>query len=220
MYTSRENKPEWVVSIFKEVFQDVKKVLDIGCDQKQLKKILSTDVNYIGVDISGTPDVLFNFDKEENLPFEDKSYDLVFCSEVLEHLENIHFIFDELCRLSKKYIIISLPNPLSGVFAYYFRKKYSNTTEKQKEFGEFIKFYGLPIDKPKDRHRWFFNTEEALEFVSKRAEKNNYKIEKVLYTIDFQRGIRKVIKIMLSGFSRKRMLNLFNGTTWFMIRKK
>lgn len=219
MYTSRENKPEWVVSIFKEVFQDVKKVLDIGCDQKQLKKILSGDINYIGVDISGMPDVLFNFDKEENLPFEDKSYDLVFCSEVLEHLENIHFIFDELCRLSKKYIIISLPNPLSGIFAYLFGKKYAKTTES-KEFGKFIKYYGLPIDKPKDRHRWFFSTEEALEFVSKRAEKNNCKIEKVLYTIDFQRGIRKVIKIMLSGFSRKRMLNLFNGTTWFLIRKK
>ena len=63
--------------------------------------------------------------------------------------------------MSKKFIIISVPNAwrilkllIQGSFEF--------------------KFYGLPINKPKDRHKWFFNYDQALNFIRKRGEINDF----------------------------------------------
>lgn len=45
----------------------------------------------------------------ENLPFKDGSIDVVLCSEVLEHVYNYYGSFAELCRVGKKYLVISFP---------------------------------------------------------------------------------------------------------------
>jgi len=220
LYRNRKEKMKWMVQQFNSAFEEANSVLDAGCDRKKLKEFLSDRINYVGIDISGAPDIHFDLDKEGKLPFKDNSFDLVVCADVLEHLENIHFIFDELIRVSNKYILLSLPNPLSGVFSYFLGKKYSGNFEKQKKFGKYMKFYGLSLEKPKDRHRWFFSTEEAIDFIKYRLEDKNFKIEKILYTIDFQKGFKKMLKVILCGFNRQRLLNLFNGTTWFLIREK
>lgn len=44
------------------------------------------------------------------LDFDDDSFDLVLCTEVLEHLEEPHLALDELCRVSNRYVILSVPN--------------------------------------------------------------------------------------------------------------
>jgi len=45
-----------------------------------------------------------------NLPFEDNSFDIVFCSNLLHHLENPLQAIKEMARVSKKQVIISEPN--------------------------------------------------------------------------------------------------------------
>lgn len=45
-----------------------------------------------------------------NLPYKDNSFDLVLSAEVLEHLENPDEALDELKRVSKKYVILSVPD--------------------------------------------------------------------------------------------------------------
>ncbi|MDP8230803.1 MAG: methyltransferase domain-containing protein [Candidatus Gorgyraea atricola] len=219
VYTSREDKPEYLLKIFPDLFLSSDSLLDVGCDKKQLKKILLPKTSYAGIDITGMPDIIFDLDSGKSLPFEDKKFDLVFCSEVLEHLENIHFIFDELCRVSNKYVLISLPNAMTGISAYLRGNIYSDTLEKNKMFGKYIKFYGLPLDKPLDRHRWFFNTEEALEFVRYRAEKNDCKIEQILYSADLSDIQPSISQKILTWFNRKKLLNSFNHMTWFLIKK-
>lgn len=97
--------------------------------------------------------------------FKDKNFHVTISIDVLEHLDNIHEIFDELCRVSQKYVIISLPN----VMAQF---KVSMITGKND-----LKFYGLPVDKPSDRHKWFFNYEQAFNFIKKQAIKNNFKLK-------------------------------------------
>jgi len=219
MYTSRKNKPEWLLKVFGGLFLSSNKILDVGCDNAQLKIILPPHIIYTGIDAAGMPDILFDLDSGKNLPFENKSFDLVFCSEVLEHLESIHFIFDELCRVSGKYVLLSLPNAIADISSYLHGNIYSDTIEKNKKFGRYVKFYGLPLDKPFDRHRWFFSTEEAVEFVKYRTAKNNCKIEKILYSIDFGNNQPGFFQKIFLGFNRKRSLNLFNDTTWFLIKK-
>lgn len=45
-----------------------------------------------------------------NLPYKDNSFDLVICTEVLEHLENPQNAINELKRVSSKYILFTVPN--------------------------------------------------------------------------------------------------------------
>ena len=44
------------------------------------------------------------------LPYKDNSFDLVVCTEVLEHLDNPRKAYKELVRVSRKYILVSVPN--------------------------------------------------------------------------------------------------------------
>lgn len=44
-----------------------------------------------------------------HLPFEDKSFDTVTCSEVLEHLDNPDQAMDELARVSRRWLLVSVP---------------------------------------------------------------------------------------------------------------
>jgi hypothetical protein len=92
----------------------------------------------------------------------------VLCLDVLEHLENIHEMFDRLCALTKNYVIISLPNPWASMMENFESKSYNQHTN--------IKFYGLPNERPDDRHKWFYSFNEAKRFIEYRAEKNHMDI--------------------------------------------
>lgn len=54
-----------------------------------------------------------------NLPYKDSSFDLVTCTEVLEHLENPAQALKEVERVSSKYVLLTVPNePLFTLFNY------------------------------------------------------------------------------------------------------
>jgi SAM-dependent methyltransferase len=131
------------------------KVLDVGCDKARLKQLVS-GIDYLGVDVSGTPDLKVNLEKER-LPFEDDSFDCVVCSDVLEHLDNLHATFAELARVARGHIILSLPNNWANA-----RKPI------QRGHGSFS-HYGLPPDPPVDRHKWFFSLSDARKFLEVQA---------------------------------------------------
>lgn len=106
--------------------------LDVGCGDgywsEKLKSIgyrtTSIDMNraYPNVDWE-TPykDTIF-IDLNKKLPFQDASFDLIWCSEVIEHLENPQAIIKEIERMVKpggKYI---LTTPNSFFWLHYFLK--------------------------------------------------------------------------------------------------
>jgi ubiquinone/menaquinone biosynthesis C-methylase UbiE len=174
----REGRVEWVFKRFKNTLLSSKSILDVGCDKAILKKKISgSKIKYLGVDIDGSPDLKLNLDEIKKLPFKKGEYETIVCMDVLEHLENIHLIFDEFCRVSKKSIIITLPNPILGTLNYYFGRRYSSKVNKdKKKFGKYQKFYGLPLEKPVDRHRWMYSYDEAVDFVKYRANKNTIEL--------------------------------------------
>ena len=57
------------------------------------------------------------------LPYKDNSFDLVLCTEVLEHLESPEKALKELVRVSKKYLVISVPNEPFFMLAQLVRGK-------------------------------------------------------------------------------------------------
>lgn len=90
----------------------------------------------------------------------------------MEHLDNIHEVFDELCRVARKYLIISLPNPWAN-FMGMLKKGYYKHCELP------MKFYNLPTKSPDDRHKWFYGVHEAEKFLKERGKMNGMKILQV-----------------------------------------
>jgi 2-polyprenyl-3-methyl-5-hydroxy-6-metoxy-1,4-benzoquinol methylase len=57
------------------------------------------------------------------LPYKDKSFDLVVCTEVLEHLGEPKKALKEMLRVSKKYLLISVPNEPLFMISNFLRGK-------------------------------------------------------------------------------------------------
>lgn len=95
---------------------DVHSILDVGCGVGEFLSWLPQTYWKVGLDISyealtrvGTLKAVGGVDA---LPFASSSFDLVTCFEVLEHLPHRAFprALRELERVSRKYIMVSVPN--------------------------------------------------------------------------------------------------------------
>lgn len=101
---------------------DARTILDIGCATGYIGHKLKTKKNQVvGVDISKAAikeakkvlDKGFVVDIEnEKLPFKNDYFDLIICSEVIEHIFNIESFLKEIKRVLKKggSLIITTPN--------------------------------------------------------------------------------------------------------------
>lgn len=138
--------------------------------------------------------------------------------DVLEHLENIHLVFDRICYLSDKYVLISLPNCYNSILWFIRAGQYSKETN--------MKFYGLPIEPPLDRHRWFFSGKEAYNFVKTRGEKNGFELVEMIDTAKLsKKGIRgrklALLKKLIFWNSklRERITDFESGTLFFLLER-
>jgi len=109
------------------MIREVKKInpstiLDVGCgegftltrlQEEKIGKTLSGVDNFdkaIELGKKVNPSLKIKKGDIYNLPYKDNSFDLVLCMEVLEHLEKPDKALDELKRVSKKYVLLSVPN--------------------------------------------------------------------------------------------------------------
>ncbi|MFX0210417.1 MAG: class I SAM-dependent methyltransferase [Candidatus Hodarchaeota archaeon] len=106
-----------VKQIAARVPTDVRTVLDLGCgDGTVSNQLVEKKLDVTGVDVSSKALQYFkgkgSLADLNHLPFKDRSFDLVICSEVLEHLtEGIYErAIEEIERVAKLYIIITTPN--------------------------------------------------------------------------------------------------------------
>ena len=104
------------------------------------------------------PDIEIDLEKMQ-IPIKPRAFDTILCCDVLEHIENMHEVYDKLFEASNKYVIISLPNNWPGFLCSFLAGK--NFTHSAG--------YGLSEIKPKpgNRHKYFFNLEEAANFLTK-----------------------------------------------------
>ncbi len=115
--------------------REVESVLDVGCGEgftlnrlkehnigKRLEGLeYSKDAISLGKQLY--PDIKITQGSIYELPYKDNSFDLVLCTEVLEHLEEPEKALKELERVSKKYLAISVPNEPFFMFAQMVRGK-------------------------------------------------------------------------------------------------
>lgn len=100
--------------LFEDLAKDADKILDVGCGkgryEKNLFKIYPNNKEYFGIDFSQkvlqfTPKFMKCYKGGGNLlnlPYTNESFDLVFCSEALEHCVDVQKAIAELTRVTKK----------------------------------------------------------------------------------------------------------------------
>lgn len=110
-------------------------ILDAGCGEGFTMEKLSK--SKIGEKLEGIeyskeaisfgrklfPDLKFIHGSVYELPYKNNSFDLVICTEVLEHLEEPTRALKEILRVSKKYLIISVPNEPFFMLSNFLRGK-------------------------------------------------------------------------------------------------
>ncbi|MDD3178668.1 MAG: class I SAM-dependent methyltransferase [Candidatus ainarchaeum sp.] len=128
-----------------------KSVLEIGVGNKTTYNYLKDKINITTCDFDKNlkPDIVGDI---RNLPIKDKTYDVVCAFEVLEHIPFSDFkkAIKELKRVSKKYVIISIPYSsiyFNNVFKFplinrIFHKRFIEMTIKIPLFFKKHKFNG------------------------------------------------------------------------------
>lgn len=108
-------------ALIAEAYPTPRRVLDAGCGEgfamREMLSLGSADI--VGLDGSPgalqvadqlNPGVRFAAGDLLNLPFPERSFDLVLCMEVLEHLDDPRRGLRELCRVSDHWLLLSVPN--------------------------------------------------------------------------------------------------------------
>lgn len=128
-----------------DFFTAAKKVLHVApeqCFYQRFKK--QSNLDYLTTDLfSPLADVKADIC---NLPFEDHSYDVVFCNHVLEHIEDDTKAMQELYRVLKPggFGIFQIPQDLSREVTYE-DSSITAPEERAKHFGQYdhVRVYGL-----------------------------------------------------------------------------
>ncbi len=97
------------------------------------------------------------------LPYKDNSFDLIICTEVLEHLEEPIKALKEMLRVSKKYLIVSVPNEPFFLLSNFLRGKNLSRLGNDPEhinhwnilsFKKYLKQNGIEMKKIKLAFPW------------------------------------------------------------------
>ena len=102
--------------LYNTIPKSVKSIIDIGCGNGVITNELAKKYKIIGVDRSEAALKHVKCDSiqcsSDSIPIPDSSFDLVFSSELLEHLEDDKYsgTIKEMKRLSRQFILITVPN--------------------------------------------------------------------------------------------------------------
>jgi ubiquinone/menaquinone biosynthesis C-methylase UbiE len=148
-------------------------ILEIGIGARTVFNYLKShgkDIISLDIDAKLKPDVVGNV---LDMPFDDNSFDIILCAEVLEHLpfEKFETGLSELKRVSKKYVVLTLPH-----FGHSVKFSFKIPLLKEKKFAIRIPF---PI-----KHQ--FNGEHYWE-----VGKKGYPLAKIRQCIEKYFKIKK-----------------------------
>lgn len=116
---------------------DYESVLEVGCGPGDLAEALfPSEFNYLGIDIDANeiekarnqyPHRTFEIGSTYELPISSSAIDLVIACEVLEHLSQPQLALDELDRVARKWILVSVPREPLWRMLNFARGKYWNS---------------------------------------------------------------------------------------------
>ncbi len=138
-----------VAEFFSAAFSGDTSILDVGSRDDSAQRVLGPQAKLVDKNNPNLPP--WDWEKEL-LPYGDGSFDTVVCLDTLEHINDFHRSAQDLLRVARTHVVISLPNCWRKMFKQMLQGYGTSAS------------YGLPFEKPMDRHKWFFNTVEIEQF--------------------------------------------------------
>lgn len=180
-----DSKPRWAsywYQINAVLDKKPKSVLEIGVGNKTVSdylKKLDIDVKTCDFDKNLQPDIIAEV---AQLPLKDKSFDLVLCAEVLEHMPFSDFskALKEIRRVTKKWVVITLPH--FSITNFYLGAKLIPFIPKKE--------LSLKIDLPikhefLGEHYWEIGKRGySLDKITKMIKESGFTIEKCFYPLE------------------------------------
>jgi len=87
------------------------RVLDVGCGDKPYRSWFGVVTEYVGLDVAGGANVDVVVSASESWPFPEDHFDVLFSSQVLEHVESLDHTLFEMRRVLRKggSIMLAIP---------------------------------------------------------------------------------------------------------------
>jgi len=169
-----------VMRLYRSKFEEVarlldpqtKTLLDVGCRDGRLKNHLPGTIEYSGIDLSPGPLVSKVCNIEQGIPYPDNAFDAVVALDVLEHTDNIWFSFGKLVRVSRRQLMVVLPN------SYHWKERLRYLRGKE---GDKHKLSPEPIQ---DRHRWLPSYTTSHAFATHMARQFNLSLTTISMMVD------------------------------------
>jgi SAM-dependent methyltransferase len=185
-------------------------LLDIGCSAKMLQKVLRPR-RYFGIDMVKStfgikPDMVLDLKSAKKIPLKSRSFDVVVASQVLEHIPEVGRICAEMRRISKRYIVVGLPNEL----VYDSRLRFILGKAAYKT-------YQL-IDKPYEIHYWFFTKEVADYFIGREFLSKGWRIRRFFW--DFHSSGARLLPYWAKDALAKFVPGLFAKGLYYLLERK
>ena len=181
-------------------------ILDVGCRDAELKKVIPEDKVYFGNDLFQNADQGVHFVCNiMEINFEDR-FDCVVALDIVEHVDDPYALIEKLLTLCNSHLIISLPN------TYDLQQKYAfciNNSLGDK--------YEFRTENRLDRHRWLMNYDEIMRFFKFYAEKHNLSLvtEEVIFCQYSSNILKKALVKFISmlGFQKSVVRTIYGCFT-------
>lgn len=215
-YNSREERNIFFAGFVKNTLAASKdKILNIGSGgQRFLAKNLP-EADIFDIDIQGDADLLINLETVDRFEFPDNHYDLSCALDLLEHIDNFHAILDEMIRVTSKNIVISLPNPQNTFLELIMNRKCADDGKDAAQTGVYSKFYGLPLGRPDDRHKWHYTIDDVTRLFSHIQDKHD-NLEITYFSTHRWNLKKRIVSLLLPN---RIYYNLFLPNIWIWIKK-
>jgi len=179
--------------IIKDKIKDLEKsnfsIIDLGSRDKVLKKFIPDNWVYTGVDkFSEDNDYVLDLNKDFDTI--KGNYDFLSALDIVEHLDDPISFIEDCKKRTNKMMFINIPNA-----AYYsFRLKFLFT-------GSLTEKFHFSGDSNDDRHRWFTNYDNAINFVNQKLNND--------FTINIDKIYKTRNKLRLLYWIEKFLGNFF-----------
>lgn len=164
-----------------------KKILDIGCADARIWKELGWygKENLVLVDINEFDHPFFCVADAHNLPFENKSFDIVILSEILEHVRDPQKVLKEASRIAREKILITVPDKENWISLYYPKMPaWYKLILEGRSFLEIVQRANHGIVRVGDPLQLFhvrYYTEDSLKNELENACLKNYEMVRLIY---------------------------------------
>jgi len=160
--------------VVRDILRDAEgSLLDVGARDRRLAAELDPErLRYYSADVSGGHD--YRLDLEQKLDLPDQMFDYVVALDVLEHVEHIHQAFHELARITRRILVVGLPNMATLARRWsFFWLGHLNT-----------KKYDLYPEHQGDRHRWLTVYPQINAFIEANGPRAGFDLERVVEQIE------------------------------------